>query len=207
MGAVPDTDPYPWPYDAVPGETFDPTRLALLVCGAQEHWREGPSTEAALTRVDRIAPAVRAAGGILVWIRHGRDPVAARTHRHLPAVDEHGYAALRAAAPGDLVIEARGYDGFRSGRLDDALRAARRDRLAFAGLAGEVLVDSTLRHANDRGYECLTLADAVAPLDPATGARALDSVTKSGGIFGAVGTTSALLAALGRRAPIEEVPS
>ena len=58
----------------------------------------------------------------------------------------------------------------------------------------------TVRSANDRGYECLTLSDATAPLDGATGARELHSVTMSGGIFGAVGTSDGLLAALERLA-------
>ena len=55
---------------------------------------------------------------------------------------------------------------------------------------------STLATGNDRGYECLALADASAAHDPAVGARALNSITMSGGIFAAVGTTTALCDAL-----------
>ena len=54
-----------------------------------------------------------------------------------------------------------------------------------------------MRSANDRGFECLTLTDAVAPHDPALAARAHHSVTMSGGIFGAIGTTADLLTAMG----------
>jgi nicotinamidase-related amidase len=54
-----------------------------------------------------------------------------------------------------------------------------------------------VRSANDRGYECLTLTDATAPLDAGTGARELRSITMSGGIFGAIGTATSLLDALG----------
>ncbi len=68
--------------------------------------------------------------------------------------------------------------------------------MLLAGFASELLLDSTLRSANDRGYECLTLSDAVAPFDPDVGERALASITMSGGIFGAVGTTAAVLDAL-----------
>jgi nicotinamidase-related amidase len=66
----------------------------------------------------------------------------------------------------------------------------------MAGYGAEATVDSTLRSANDRGYECLVLTDAVAPFHDALGARALASVTMSGGIFGAIGTSADLLGAL-----------
>ena len=60
----------------------------------------------------------------------------------------------------------------------------------------ETAVYSTLGAANDRGYECLALADASAFHDAGVGPRALASITMSGGIFAAVGTTSALCDAL-----------
>jgi nicotinamidase-related amidase len=66
----------------------------------------------------------------------------------------------------------------------------------FVGYGAEAAVDSTLRSANDRGYECLTLIDAVAPFDPDTGRHALSSITMSGGIFGAIATTDAFIDAL-----------
>ena len=49
---------------------------------------------------------------------------------------------------------------------------------------------STLRSANDQGYECLLLTDACAPLDPDTTSAALSMVTMSGGIFGALGLSA-----------------
>jgi nicotinamidase-related amidase len=65
------------------------------------------------------------------------------------------------------------------------------------GLGAETAVDCTVRSANDRGFECLTLTDAVAPHDPALAARTHHSITMSGGIFGAIGTTTDLLTAMG----------
>lgn len=98
--------------------------------------------------------------------------------------------------PGDLVVDAAGIDGFHGSALDDELRGRGIDTLVLAGFGAEAAVDSTLRAANDRGYECLVLTDAVAPFDSELEAHVLDSVTMSGGIFGAIATTDALLAAL-----------
>ena len=95
-----------------------------------------------------------------------------------------------------LVVDAAGFDGFYGSGLDVTLRNDRRTQLVMVGFAAEVCVDSTLRSANDQGYECLVVADACAPLDPDIGHRALRSVTMSGGIFGAVGTTASLYSAL-----------
>ena len=64
--------------------------------------------------------------------------------------------------------------GFYGSRLDIELRRRGIDRLAVGGLGLETAVYSTLATANDRGYECLALADASAPHDPAVGERALE---------------------------------
>jgi nicotinamidase-related amidase len=95
-------------------------------------------------------------------------------------------------SPDDLVVTCTGMSGFAGGPLDLRLRALARDHVAVGGLGLETAVYSTLGGANDRGYEGLALADASAAHDPATAARALSSITMSGGIFGAVGTTSDL---------------
>jgi nicotinamidase-related amidase len=68
--------------------------------------------------------------------------------------------------------------------------------VVLAGLASELTVDSTVRTLNDRGHECLVLTDACAPVDRGLGRHAHASLTMSGGIFGALGTTTDLLAAL-----------
>jgi len=92
----------------------------------------------------------------------------------------------------DVVVDC-GLDGFHGGPLDDELRRRGIDHLVFCGFGAEATVDTTVRSANDRGYECLTITDAVAPFDTLVGARALASVTMSGGIFGAIAPSEALL--------------
>ena len=65
----------------------------------------------------------------------------------------------------------------------------------------EAGVHSTLRSANDRGYECLLITDACSLLDPDLGEASAKTVTMSGGIFGAIGYTKDVLDALGEIDP------
>ncbi len=186
-------DPYPWPYDGV----LDPGRLALVVAGAQTAWR-GRSARAGIVAaaIDRVAAVFRARGSGVVLIRH-----AAATDHQLwvglpPSPGSTEWQLAVEAEPGDLVVDTAGIDGFHASSLDGELRRRGIDHLVFAGFGAEATVDSTLRSANDRGYECLTLLDAVAPFDEALGRHALSSITMSGGIFGAVAPSDLLLAAL-----------
>ena len=97
---------------------------------------------------------------------------------------------------GAQVVRAVGVDGFFGGPLDSVLRSGGRDLLLCVGLGLEAAVHSTMRSANDIGYECLLIVDACAPLVPELVPAAISMVEMSGGIFGAVGTTTPVLAAL-----------
>lgn len=147
------------------GPGLDPRRLALLVVGGQE----GP--------LERVAKVVRDAGGLVVCVVRDGDEA------------EFGFAV----EPGDVVLTAAGVSAFYGSALDLVLRCAGRTHLAVGGVGLETEVYSTVTSANDRGYECLVLADACLAHDDAVGERALASMTMSGGIFGAVGTTADLL--------------
>lgn len=197
QGSVPGSDPYPWPYDGA----LDGPRLALVVAGAQRRWVEGSTDVAAVAAaLERLAGSARRAGARIVLLQHvgpGED------------VDASGVPVPGPVA--DAVIKAVGLDGFYGSRLDADLRAAGVDRLFLGGFGLEGPVHSTLRGANDRGYECLTLADACAPVDPTCREAALKTITMSGGIFGAVGTTDAVCEALdeaqsGTHTPHEHTP-
>ena len=97
---------------------------------------------------------------------------------------------------GSSAVTAAGIDAFFGGPLDAVLRSRGTDHLLLVGLGLESTVHSTMRSANDRGYECLLVVDACAPLDPAALPHAVSMVEMSGGIFGAVGLTEPVLAAL-----------
>jgi hypothetical protein len=180
LGPVAGTDPYPWPYDA----PITTTRLALVVCGWDEHWRSrvGPAeAETVTARVEALAAAVAAAGGAVIALAH-------------TSCAEDAPRPL--ALDGALHLCAGGIDGYTGSPLEGVLRRHDRSHLLLAGHGLEAPVHSTLRSANDRGAECLLVADACSPLDPSLTAAALSTVTMSGGIFGAVGTLDSTLAAL-----------
>jgi biuret amidohydrolase len=115
------------------------------------------------------------------------------------------HPAPRGAPPGRWAgpsahheIDAGGIDGFFQSPLDRLLRGSARDHIVLGGFGLEGPVHSTLRSANDRGYECLLLADASASLNVTLAHSALSMICMSGGIFGAVGETPELLRALDR---------
>jgi len=182
------TAPYAWPWTGA----LDPSRLALVVAGADPWWiKRSHETAVVVGTVDEVAAGVRRAGGVVVHLHHAlSDGAATRpTDPDAPAIDR-----------ADVVVRAAGIDGFFGSALDTILRARGLDTLLLAGFGLEAPVHSTLRSANDQGYECLLLTDACAPLDPACRDAAVSIVTMSGGIFGAIGTSTALLDAL-RRIP------
>lgn len=193
---VADTDPYPWPWNG----DLAPTRTCLLIAGVQaDHAAASVDSEQVLASISTLTQQLRSLGCAIVHVRHTAPAGGAgvRPRPLLPVAGSPGAAAVLAADPADLVIDAAGHDAFCGSDLELELRARGIRNIVAVGLAAEVAVSCSVRSANDRGFECLTLADATAPLDPDTGARELCSVTMSGGIFGAIGTVGALLAAFG----------
>ena len=172
------TEPYPWPYDGA----LAPARLALVLAGWDDNWAtRAPEPQAAQGACLEVALAVEAFGGLVLPVAHGAG-----------AEPSSGPALPVEAIP----VVAAGIDAFHGSPLDSLLRRAGRTHLLVAGFGLEGPVHSTLRSANDRGYECLLVTDACAPLVAELAAPAAHTVTMSGGIFGAIGTAAAVLAAL-----------
>jgi len=199
---VPATEPYPWPYDGI----LSCARLALVVAGGQRWWVDRTQEPmVALDALARLRHVARVAGALVLLLDHIAPPSAHRGRRFVPTRDDRGADLAVLPDAGDLVISAAGLDGFYGSALDTALRSAGRDRLLVAGLGLEGPVHSTLRSANDRGYECLLVADACSCADPVLRAGAITSVLMSGGIFGAVGGIDAVCAALAKNSTVKEV--
>lgn len=101
-----------------------------------------------------------------------------------------------APGPGEVVLDKPGKGAFYATDLETILRARGITHLVMTGVTTEVCVQSTMREANDRGFECLVLSDCTASYFPEFKESALAMFAAQGGIVGWVGTSADLLASL-----------
>ena len=169
-------------------------------------------------QIRRLLDAARSAGLLVVHTREGHLPDLSdcpaekmqRSHRagapigsagpmgRLLVRGEYGHDFIDELQPaaGEVVVDKPGYGAFHQTALAQLLLDRRIRQLILCGVTTEVCVHSTLREAVDRGYACITVADATAASDPDLQAPALAMIGVEGGIFGRVAATEQLLAAL-----------
>jgi nicotinamidase-related amidase len=111
---------------------------------------------------------------------------------------EHGHDIIDELKPvaGEPVIDKSGKGAFYATDLDAILTHRGIRQLVVCGVTTEVCVNTTVREANDRGYDCLVLADCVASYFPEFQEMGLRMIKAQGGIFGWVGDSQHLLDAL-----------
>jgi nicotinamidase-related amidase len=167
-----------------------------------------------------VLDAWRTAGAMVV---HTREAHRADLSDCPPAKRERGHPTLRigdtgpmgriliAGEPGnqivpelqptgsELVLDKPGKGAFHATPLDGVLRSSGITHLVFMGVTTEVCVQTSMREANDRGYDCLLLEDCTESYFPAFKQATLDMVRAQGAIVGWTATSGQLLHALARR--------
>lgn len=110
----------------------------------------------------------------------------------------HGIVSELAPAPREPVLDKPGKGAFYQTDLALILANAGIRTLLVAGVTTEVCVHTTVREANDRGFECLVVSDAVGSYFPEFHRVALAMITAQGGIFGWVSDSARVCSALTR---------
>ena len=176
--------------------------------------------------LEAIVPATRAAldawrvfGGLVVHTREAHKPdlsdcPPAKRNRGNPTLrigdegpmgrilvmGEPGNQIIDALAPieGEIVIDKPGKGAFYATGLHEMLERRGITHLIFGGVTTEVCVQTSMREANDRGYECLLLEDCTESYFPAFKTAAVEMIRAQGAIVGWTAHSNELLAALGK---------
>ena len=171
--------------------TIEPNRRLLAACRAAGlfvlHTREGHRADLA-----DLPPAKKIRGGGKISIGD-EGPMGRILIRGEPG---HDIIAELKPAPGEPVIDKPGKGAFFATDLQAILQHRGIKQLIVTGVTTEVCVNTTVREANDRGYECLVISDCCGSYFPAFHEAALEMIVAQGGIFGWVAPSDRLVAAL-----------
>jgi biuret amidohydrolase len=171
----------------------------------------------AIAPTERLLAAARAAGLTVVHTREGHRPDLADLSKskklrgrlaagigdpgpmgRILVRGEVGHDIIPELYPlaGEPVVDKPGKGAFYATDLDAILKNRGIEQLFVCGVTTEVCVNTTVREANDRGYDCLVVADCVGSYFPEFQEMGLRMIKAQGGIFGWVAPSDAVIAVL-----------